>query len=116
MNIIRGTTPVINCGIPAEIDLSLATEIWFTIKQGGAMIADKTLKNGTVNVDVENNAISVKLTQEETLSMKTYMKGECGIRIYVGSEDIAYASDTIEPIYVLDVVKGGIIGEENDGD
>ena len=109
MQLIRGTTPTIDCTIPDNIDISEAKEIWFTIKQGGRMIADRKLSDNTVSVD--GQGLSIKLTQNETLAFNTFEVGECGIRIIL-NDDSAWAMNEIEPVYVSNVVKGGVIGEE----
>lgn len=109
MQLIRGTTPTIDCIIPDNIDVSDAKEIWFTIKQGGRIIADRKLSDKSVAVD--GQGLSITLTQKETLEFNTFEVGECGIRIILNDET-AWALEEIEPVYVSNVVKGGVIGEE----
>lgn len=65
---IIGTTPTLTLKIPeeSEADLTQATNIYFTIRQG-SIIYTKTGEDITV---VDAHTITVDLTQEETLSFR----------------------------------------------
>lgn len=110
MEIIRGSTPTIDCEIPSNIPLEDMTEIWLSIKQGGRLVVDRMLSDNSLQV--EGQRIFCKLTQEETLALNTFEQGTCGIRMYDASSDTAYPQRTLEPVYVLPICKDGVIGDE----
>ena len=57
----RGTTPL--CTIETEIDLTTCEVIYLTAKQGSNVVFEKEKDD----LDVTSEAVSVELTQEETL-------------------------------------------------
>lgn len=63
---IRGTTPTftLTIGTPEQVDLSLAMNIYVTIKQGTTEIE----LSGDA-LDVQDNVISCYLTQEQSLEL-----------------------------------------------
>lgn len=99
MDLIRGTTPTIDCTIPDTIPLTEVSEICMTFDQGGDIIANRLLSDGGITVD--GQTITVKLTQEETLKLNVAIVGEVGIRIFTDTEQ-AYATCETEPIFVTD--------------
>ncbi len=118
--IVRGTTPIIECLIPDDIPLSEATEAWVSIGQGGALVVDKSLSQGTAVID--GQTLSIALTQEETLKFKTYTQAVIGVRLLLNGTDAlaslnqsnapsmdscSYEADTT--IDIQDVIKGGVI-------
>lgn len=62
--IVRGTTPTIRIQFSTVPVESLTVAI-LTIRQGGDVVIEKTLDDAAI----EENAISWKLTQDETLSL-----------------------------------------------
>ena len=106
MQLVRGTTPDIYYEIPEEIDMTKAKEVWFSIDQGGRMVVDRKLSDGTLIL--VDQLISVSLTQEETLSLHTYEKALLGVRILL-QKGSAWANDCPEIVEISDVVKGGVI-------
>ena len=105
IEITRGTTPIISCIVPEEIPVNEADEIWFTITQNGTMITDRKLSEN--NVTVENNIISIKLSQTESLKLKTYEKAEVGVQLYRSSDDTRWSLNEPEPIFVKRINKDG---------
>lgn len=106
MIIVRGTTPSISCDIPEYIPMQEASEVWFTLKQNGTMIADGIMSQGTVFLS--NQTVTVYLSQEQTLALRAGFKAALGIRILLTNGQ-AYASYDSEGVIVKDVVKGGVI-------
>lgn len=70
MLITQGTTPTIICTLPTGTDLSQA-EVRFTLAQGGRKIT----KSGEA-VDVDGNAVTVTLAQEDTAWLQTTAPAE----------------------------------------
>ncbi len=109
MVISRGTTPLIWIEVkPDELVLENIKEIWVSISQGGKLVVDRKLSDGTI--ELQDNSIVVKLTQQETLAMNTITKTLMGIRILLDNGE-AYASslDCSSELTVQNVVKGGLI-------
>ena len=61
--IIRGTTPNHIFHIPFSI--SSVTDAYITYKQDGRVVIDKALKD--LSVDLDNNTLSLQLTQDNTM-------------------------------------------------
>lgn len=61
--IVRGTTPTLSFGLPFSTDL--LSNGFVIVKQGNETAIEKELSV----CDCENNTITTKLTQEETLSL-----------------------------------------------
>ena len=85
---IRGTTPTHTFALP--FDSSVISALRIIYAQGGEVIVTKTLED----VTVDGNDVSVKLTQEDTLSFDSEKAVEIQIRILTPSND-AIASNTI---------------------
>lgn len=105
MVIVRGTTPEIICTIPEEIELTNAKEIWVSIGQSGKVI-NKTLSNN--DVIINEHTLLLRLTQEETLSLSSFIDANIDIRILL-NDDTALASINKGVIDVRNVIKGGVI-------
>lgn len=60
--IIRGTTPTLRLTVPETVDLTEASMVYATIKQGKTAIT----KSGN-DLEVEAHRVSVYLSQEESL-------------------------------------------------
>lgn len=107
IEITRGTTPTLSCMIPESIPVKEVDEIWFTITQNGAMIADRKLSENTVQID--NNTVSIKLTQTESLKMKTYEYAEIGIQLYRSADDTRWSLAEPEIINIKRINKDGLM-------
>ncbi len=105
LDIIRGTTPNVTCTVPYDVPLAEADEVWFSIKQDGCLLVDRKLSDNGVRI--QGQTLIADLTQDETLSFKTYPKAKIGIRIRFGAE--AVASSAPQDVRILDVVKSGVI-------
>ena len=84
---IIGTTPTFTLSIPEDsgLDLSKATNIYFTIRQG-SIIYTKTGSDITI---VDENTVTVSLTQEETLSFKYLVDAEIQLNWTEGNKRYA---------------------------
>ena len=59
----RGTTPTLTIRL-VDMDVKDITSIYVTFKQGEKIL---TKTNSEIRIDIDNNAVSVPFTQEETL-------------------------------------------------
>jgi len=67
----KGTTPTIVLTLPADVDLSDASNVYVSIaKRNGAEIIRKT----TSDLVIDEHSISVYLSQEETLSLPEFIE------------------------------------------
>lgn len=105
MQLIRGTTPTIVITITNEMDLSTVQEVWVYIAQQNKVKVDKLLPD--VTIDAENNKISVRLEQEDTLALKANQDALFQIRMLL-TDETALATVATE-IEVGEVYKGGVI-------
>lgn len=71
---IRGTTPTLEFLIP--FDTGQLAEAYVTLSQNGQVVLDKALAECNCN----ENKLSVRLTQEETLKLKCSFVTEIQIR------------------------------------
>lgn len=68
MQIYMGSTPTIITNIKSDIDLSTITQIWWVISQQNK---EKIVKEiGDCTIDSDEKTISVRLSQENTLSLR----------------------------------------------
>jgi hypothetical protein len=104
-SIIRGTTPIISFEVPADVDMTLITEIWISLAQNGKIIVDRVFTHD--EVQVLDNVISIKLEQEDTLALKTYATAIFAVRMKTDG-GVAMGSYPLE-LEVIDTVKGGVI-------
>ena len=95
----RGTTPTIT--ITTDIDLTSASNLFVTFKQGDRIVFEKTLDD----VAVTENTVICKLTQEDTLALKDSMV-RFQIRATIGDAKVA---SNIMTAQVSDILKGGAI-------
>lgn len=93
----RGTTPTLYFRINNIEDLSLIKDIWITLKDNKTIVFNKTLLNGEIDVDLENNIISITLTQQETLSIKS---DEVKVQLKIRFKD---DNVSVSPIFLLKV-------------
>ena len=96
----RGTTPVIN--IETDIDLSDATNLFVSLEQGKEIVVEKTLSDVTITED----AVSIHLTQEDTLKFTDDKVVRVQLRCTLGGEKLASNIMTAE---VGEILKGGEI-------
>lgn len=105
MEIIRGTTPTIVITITNEMDLTLVQEVWVYISQQKKVKIDKQIDD--VTIDAENNKITVKLSQNDTLNLKANQDTLFQIRMLL-DDDTAIAT-IAENISVEEIYKEGVI-------
>ena len=106
-SISRGTTPTISLTIPNLSTLDPA-QIWLTLKNGDIEI---TYDINTLNVDKENNTISVSLTQQDTLS---YSPGFLYIQARILADNDRAFKTPMLTLTVEDILKDGIISRPTD--
>ena len=100
----RGTTPTIKVKLK-NTDLRFETieKIWFTLKSN---IKEKTYEKEELTLNDEVKIISVKMSQEDTLS---FSSGEIKIQIrfkgYLGNSFVTKICKTT----MNDILKGGVI-------
>lgn len=80
---IRGTTPTIT--ISTDIDLSDASNLFVTFVQNSKVVFEKTLDDVTVT----ENAITVPLSQTDTLSLRADQRVRFQIRATKGGSKLA---------------------------
>lgn len=95
----RGTTPTIT--IMTDIDLSEASNLFVTFKQGDRIVFEKTLDD----VVVTENTVVCELTQEDTLALKDSTV-RFQIRATIGGAKVA---SNIMTAQVSEILKGGAI-------
>lgn len=99
----RGTTPTLTFSTPYAAELIASGYI--TFKQRGAIILDVPLSDNSVTI--QDNAISIDLTQDQTLVMTTADECKAQIRAVLESGK-AVASNIVE-IPVCAILKEGEI-------
>ena len=98
---IRGTTPTLDFSLPFGTE-QLA-EAYVTIVQNGIVVIDKSLQQCIL----EDNVITIKLTQEETLQLQCQYIAEAQIRAKtIYGEVIA---SNVMRIPVERILKDGVI-------
>lgn len=95
----RGTTPTIT--ITTDIDLTEATNLFVTFKQGNHIVFEKTLEDVTVT----KNKVVCELSQADTLALKDDTV-RFQIRATLGDSKVA-SNIMISP--VEEILKGGAI-------
>ena len=98
---IRGTTPTHI--FTTDIDLRGAAVLFLTYKQNQAKVLEKNIED----VTIEEDKITVTLTQQETLMFNTTMRVEMQIRVRF-PDGSALASDIMHAP-VERILKGGVI-------
>lgn len=94
----QGTTPTIQITVN-YIDLADMEHIYVVFEQNG-------LKKSMSDLKIENNVISVILTQEETLSFKN---GNCNIQLRMITYDGIAMASPIKTINVYSVLNKEVI-------
>lgn len=105
MTITKGTTPTIEYTF-SEIDTADITAAILTIKQGGLTIIEKDLSSATV----EQGAISWKLSQEESLSLRRNAYATVYLD-YLLSDGTRVAGET-ETVMIAPTGKEEVISDE----
>lgn len=95
----RGTTPTIT--ITTDIDLTAASNLFVTFKQGDRIVFEKTLDD----VSVTENEVICELEQDNTLALKDGMV-RFQIRATIGNSKVA---SNIMIASVDEILKGGEI-------
>lgn len=96
----RGTTPTIT--ITADIDLSAASNLYVTFKQGDRVVIEKTLSE----VSVTENMVICELSQEDTLALKSTL---VRFQIRATLNDGSKVASNIMTASVDEILKGGAI-------
>lgn len=78
----RGTTPTIVMELPESILSSLINEAVFSIFQHGKEVVQRRLEE--MDANEKENTLSVRLTQEETYSLKAYEEILMQLKIKIG--------------------------------
>ncbi len=98
----RGTTHDYEIDLP-NVDFTNITEMWVDFAQYGTVVIHKTLSD----VTVEDQTVTVHLSQEDTLSLK---KGKVSIQCrFLTADGEATVTEIIRKD-VGDVLKDGVIG------
>ena len=103
-NIGRGTTPTNKFNV--SMDLTEATVLYITYSQLGKTVIEKTLEDVT---EITAESVSVKLTQEDTLSLKASSQVEIQIRAGFGGENGDRVRSNIMVADVERILKDGEI-------
>lgn len=96
----QGTTPILQITVN-NIDLADMEHIYVVFEQNGNL-----LKKSMTDLKVENNVISVLLTQEETLSFKN---GNCNIQLRMVTYDGIAMASPIKTVNVYSVLNKEVI-------
>lgn len=96
----RGTTPTIT--ITTDIDLTAASNLFVTFKQGDNVVFEKTLKD----VAVTEKHVVCDLTQEDTLMLKY---GVVRFQIRATLADSSKVASNIMVTNADEILKGGAI-------
>lgn len=99
----RGTTPTLTFTTPYEA--ALIQSGYLTFKQRGAIVLDVPLSDPSVTV--EDNAITITLTQEQTLAFTSAAPAQAQIRAMLTSNK-AVASNIVQ-IPICAILKDGEI-------
>ena len=85
---VRGTTPTIVLTVKDAEAISQATDVWVTFEQGSTEITRKWKRDAEDNdgIAVTGNIVTVKLSQDDTLSLAN---GQVSVQIKMlaGDED-----------------------------
>lgn len=83
---VRGTTPTIVLTVKDTEAISQATDVWVTFEQGSTEITRKWKRDTDDNdgIAVTGNIVTVKLSQDDTLS---FAKGQVSVQIKMLEND-----------------------------
>ena len=88
---VQGTTPTFILTLPSDVDLSDATNIYFTVTQRNTSVT----KHGS-EIQLDGNQVSIFMTQAETLQ---FSEGSCEVQlnwVYANGERAATKPVTIK--------------------
>lgn len=105
MEIIRGTTPTIEITIKSELDFSTINQVWIYISQQNKVKIDKLISD--VTFEPVDKIISVRLDQDDTLSLKAGIETLFQIRLLL-NDDTALAT-VASKVNVIEIYKEGTI-------
>lgn len=103
LQLIRGTTPVLEFTLPFETDL--LEEAYVTIAQRGTVVIEKNIDECTLKHDM----LSVRLPQEETLKLIAQRNLRAEIQLRVLTRDGEALASNIETVDVGRILKDGVI-------
>ena len=104
---IRGTTPTLSIKLNQAVPFDT---LYVTFAQGEKIVLERNLSQVDVETTIDETVISLTLTQEDTLELKTDQPVFVQIRGKVG--DTAYATAVSDPsmrFRVQDILKKGTI-------
>lgn len=96
----RGTTPTIT--ITTDIDLTEASNLFVTFKQGDRVVFEKTLDDVTVG----ETQVVCELSQNDTLALRDGKPVRFQIRATLGDSKVA---SNVMTASVGEILKGGMI-------
>lgn len=99
----RGTTPRLTFAFPDNVDLSVMSEIWVTIK---SLSHKETFKMSEGKVTIEDRLVVLELTQEDTLN---FTSGLAKIQIRMLTNNDESLCSTIKELQIKDVLENGVI-------
>lgn len=100
---IRGTTPTLEFTLP--FDTSSIAEMYITMSQNDKVVLEKSM----ADCRCSRKAITLNLTQEDTLKLEQKPDAQAEIQIRIRTkEGEALASDIIR-VYVGRILKEGVI-------
>lgn len=100
---IRGTTPTLQFTISGDVAVSNIQEMWLTFAQFGEIIINKSRNE----MEIDGNVVTVTLSQEETLKLKSGKQINMQLRILL-TDGTALASG-VKRFTIGDVLKDGKI-------
>lgn len=96
----RGTTPTIT--ITTDLDLTQASNLFVTFKQGDRVVFEKTLDD----VTVRETQVVCELSQNDTLTLRDGKPVRFQIRATLGDSKVA---SNVMTASVGEILKGGMI-------
>ena len=99
--IIRGTTPTIEYELP--FDTSVLSEVFVTISQSGNVIIEKEIGDCVLT----DCLLTVKLSQDETLSLSASRIAEIQVRMKTVDGDVLASDIYTDDVYKI--LKDGVI-------
>ena len=109
ITLCRGTTPTLTIILPDDYPVSDLSEAEVVISCDGEVVSTK--QTSDIMLVVEDNALVVNYTQEETLELSVG-DASCQIRV-LDNEGNASASEIV-PVNVVDVLRDGVIPIEQE--
>lgn len=100
----RGTTPTVVIEIPNEIPVSSITVAYLSFEQNKRKVIEIPLED--MDLDTENNTLSVTLSQEQTLKFENNVMVMYQLRLGV---DGAYYATNIWEVPAERIIKDGVI-------